>query len=363
MKAAVLKSFGSSLVVEDVPNPVAGAGEVVVDMVAVGVLSYTHAVYSGELQYLLETPVIPGSSGIGRVRAFGRDATRLSAGDWVFCDPTLRSFDDSVAPNIALQGLAAGDAEGGMQLQRAYRNGSYAEQMLTRMENIVRLDSLGGNDPGDWCRLSALLVPYGGLLSIDLRAGETIVINGATGWFGSAAVEVALAMGAAFVVATGRNEAVLEELGRRFGPRVRPVAVTGSEEEADRTRILKAAPRPIDCVFDILPPQASPAQTRSAVLAVRPNGRVSLMGGVGLVDGAELPLPYRWIMRNNITIQGQWMYPRQAVPQMIDLVRGGLIELGNRETTVFALTDINAAIDHAAAHAGPFSTTLIAPQT
>ena len=361
MKAAVLKAFGSPLVVEDAPNPILGTGEVIVDMVAVVVLNYSRAVYSGELQYLLEPPVIPGSGGVGRVRAIGPDATRLTRGDWVFCDPTVRSRDDALAPDIALQGLSAGNAEGGLLLQRNYHNGSYAEQLLTPTENVVRLQDLGGHEAADWCRLGALLVPYGGLLSIDLKPGETALINGATGWFGSAAVEVALAMGAAWVIATGRNEAVLEEVGRRFGPRVRPVAVTGSDEEADRVRILRAAPGPIDCVLDILPPQASPAQTRAAVLAVRPNGRVSLMGGVGLVDGAELSLPYTWIMRNNITLRGQWMYPREAVTRMIGLVRGGLIDLSNRVTTSFALEEINAAIDHAAVNAGPFSTTLITP--
>ena len=358
MKAAILKAFGTPLVVEDVPAPTLGTGEVIVDMVAAGVLSYSREVYSGERQYLLETPVVPGSSGIGRVRAFGPDATRLAVGDWVFCDSTVRSRDDAIAPDITLQGLSAGNADGGLRLQRYYHDGSYAQQMLTPTENVVRLHDFEPAKAAAWCGMGSLLVAYGGLLSIDLKAGETLVVNGATGKFGSAAVEVALAMGAAWVIATGRNRVVLEEVARRFGPRVRPVAMTGAEE-ANRASILKAASGPIDCVFDILPPQASPAQVRTALLAVRPNGRVSLMGGVGMVSGAELPLPYRWIMRNNITIRGQWMYPREAVTRMIGLIEAGLIDLGHREVTTFPLADINAAIDHAAAHAGPFSMTVI----
>ena len=59
MKAAVLKSFGSPLAIETVPDPVPGTGEVVVDIVATGVLSYTNEVFSGERKYLLELPVIP----------------------------------------------------------------------------------------------------------------------------------------------------------------------------------------------------------------------------------------------------------------------------------------------------------------
>ena len=361
MKAAVLKAFGSPLVVEDVPEPVLGTGEVIVDMAAAGVLAYAREVYSGERRYLLETPVVPGAGGVGRVRAFGPDATRLAVGDWVFCDSTVRSRDDALTPDITLQGLSAGNADGGLRLQRYHHDGSYAERMRTPIENVVRLPSgFTAASAPRWCGLGTLLVPYGGLLSIGLRAGESLVVNGATGRFGSAAVEAALAMGAAWVVATGRNSAALEELGGRFGPRVRPVSMTG-HEEADRAAILKTAPGPIDCVFDILPPQASQSQVRAALLTVRPNGRVSFMGGVGMLGGEELRLPYGWIMRNNITLRGQWMYPRQAITGMLGLVEAGLIDLDRRDVTTFALADINAAIDHAADHAGPFSLTVVIP--
>ena len=46
----------------------------------------------------------------------------------------------------------------------------------------------------------------------ETEPGETVLVSGATGNFGSAAVAVALAMGAACVVAPGRNETVLQEL-------------------------------------------------------------------------------------------------------------------------------------------------------
>ena len=305
MKAAILKNFGSPLVIEDAPAPMLGTGEVIVDMVAAGVLAYAGEVYSGARQYLLETPVIPGSGGIGRVRAFGPDATRLAVGDWVYCDSTVRSRDDALAPDITLQGLSAG-GEGGLRLQRYYHDGSYAQQMLTPTENVVRLGDIDAAEAPSWCRMGALLVPYGGLLAIDLKAGETLVVNGATGRFGSGAVEVALALGAAWVIATGRNAPVLDELARRFGSRVRPVVMTG-DEDADRAAITAAASGPIDCVFDILPPAANQTQVRAAVLTVRPNGRIALMGGVGMQGGDDLALPYRWLMRNNITLRGQWM--------------------------------------------------------
>src|SRR4029078_5906786 len=106
-----------------------------------------------------------------------------------------------------------------------------------------------------------------------------------------------LGMGDECVVAPGRNEQALTELARRFGARVRTVPMRGHEAD-DRARILQAAPGAIDCVLDILPPAAHAVQVRGPILAVRPYGRVVLMGGVGMLGGAGLELPYPWMMRN-----------------------------------------------------------------
>jgi NADPH:quinone reductase-like Zn-dependent oxidoreductase len=257
MKAAVLKSFGSQLAIEDMPEPVLGTGEIIVDVVATRVLSYMNEVFSGERKYALDLPVIPGPGGIGRVRATGPDATKLAIGDWVFCDPTVRSRDDAVAPDITLQGLSARDA-GGMQLQKHFRHGSFAGQMRLPTENVKPLGAITAEEASHWCALGTLLVPYGGFLAAKLQPGETVLVSGATGNFGSAAVSVALAMGAACVVAPGRNEAVLSDLVRRFGDRVRPVRLTGNEND-DRETMKRAAGGPIDCVLDIMPPSVSTA--------------------------------------------------------------------------------------------------------
>lgn len=359
MKAALLKAFGSPLSVEALPEPVLGTGEVLVDVVAAPVLSYTNEVFSGERRYLLTLPVAPGCGAVGRVRAVGPDATRLVAGDWVFCDPTVRSRDDVVSPDITLQGWSA-RGEGGLRLQAYHHHGSFAERLRVPTENALRLGALDAADAARWCALVTLLVPYGGLLAADLKAGETLLVSGATGHFGSAAVAVALAMGAGCVVAPGRNERVLEELVRRFGSRVRTVRLTGHEDE-DREAMRRAAPGPIDCVLDLLPPSVSTVPVRAAVMAVRPYGRVVLMGGVGMLGGEGLSLPYPWIMRNCITIRGQWMAPPEAVVRMVGLIRSGLLRLEEFHVTTFGLEQANEAVAHAAAHGGPFKLTVLQP--
>ncbi|RFU44876.1 zinc-binding alcohol dehydrogenase family protein [Paraburkholderia sp. DHOC27] len=359
MKAAVLNAFGQPLEIVEKPDPQIGTGEVIVDVVAAPVLSYANEVFSGERRYLMELPMIPGCGAIGRVKLSGPDATHLQTGDWVFCDPTVRSRDDALTPDITLQGWSA-RGDGGLRLQRHFHDGPFAQQLRVPTENAIRIGAIEPHEAAHWCALNVALVPYGGLLAAALQAGETLLVSGATGNFGSACVAVALAMGARCVVAPGRNTKALADLERRFGERVRTVILSGNED-VDREQLRAAAPGPIDCVIDLLPPSADTKAVRAAVMAVRPYGRVILMGGVGMLGGDGLSLPYPWIMRNDITIRGKWMYPPEAVTRMTGLVRAGLFDLRQFEVTTFALDDANEAVAHAAHHGGPFRMTVIQP--
>jgi len=359
MKAAILKALGAPLAIETMPDPVRGTGEVVIDVAATRVLPYANEVLSGARNYLFELPMVPGPGGIGRVRSVGPDATQLQPGDWVAFDPTVRARDGGQTPDIILQGLTAADQRA-LKLQRHFRHGSWAEQVMVPTENAKPLGAIAPGEAAAWCSIGTLMVPYGGLLAAELRAGETLLVSGATGHFGSATVAVALALGAACVIAPGRNRAMLADLERRFGARVRTVPLSGDEAD-DRARMLQAAPGPIDVVFDILPPSAPPTAVRAAVLTARPNGRVVLMGGVGMQGGPGLELPYPWIMRNNITIRGAWMYPPDATGRMIALIRAGLVGLDQFAVTSFGLDQANEAVAFAAANGGPFRSTVICP--
>jgi alcohol dehydrogenase len=356
MKAAVLHAFGQSLALEDLADPEPRPGDAVVEVAAARVLSYMRDVLSGARAYAMELPAVPGAGAVGRIRALGPDATRLKVGDWVLCDPTLRSRDDPRTPDIALQGLVA-RGEGGAILQRRYRNGSYAELMLAPLESLHPLGDISPEDAPRWLGLGTMLVPYGGLEAVDFRPGETVVVSGATGNFGGAAVMLGLALGAAGVVALGRNADALAALERRYGPRVRAVTLTG-DAQADAARIRAAAPGPVDVALDILPPGAAASATRAAAFALREFGRLALMGG----QQEDLALPYGWLMRNSITIRGQWMYPRSANASLIALARSGQVDLSAFEIAEFPLARIEQALDHAAAHPGAFRTTALRPR-
>jgi alcohol dehydrogenase len=62
MRAAVLHAFGSPLAIETLPDPVLGTGEIIVDVAAAGVASYTEGVLSGARKYPLEVRVVSAAS-------------------------------------------------------------------------------------------------------------------------------------------------------------------------------------------------------------------------------------------------------------------------------------------------------------
>jgi alcohol dehydrogenase len=93
MKAALLERFKTPLRLVELPDPTPGPGEAVVRVLAIPVLLYLREVFEGTRNHPLLLPLVPGCGAIGSVESLGRDATKLSRGTLVFCDPTARARD------------------------------------------------------------------------------------------------------------------------------------------------------------------------------------------------------------------------------------------------------------------------------
>jgi alcohol dehydrogenase len=117
--------------------------------------------------------------------------------------------------------------EGAEDLQGDWIDGTFAEYVEWPACLVTPIDSLGAMPAVQALGLSKAVVPYGGLRRIGLRAGEAVAINGASGFYGSAGVLVALAMGASRVLAVGRDAKVLSEVAKAGGDRVIPIPLSG----------------------------------------------------------------------------------------------------------------------------------------
>jgi NADPH2:quinone reductase len=119
MRALVCKDYGSpdALVLEDVDDPVAGAGEIVVDIRAAGLNFPDVLVIGGQYQVKTPPPFIPGHEAAGVVTAVGDGAERFAVGDKVIVTPSSGAFAErcAVPENLAMpvpEGLDFGQAAG-----------------------------------------------------------------------------------------------------------------------------------------------------------------------------------------------------------------------------------------------------------
>ncbi|KAJ2955104.1 hypothetical protein NQZ79_g8839 [Umbelopsis isabellina] len=354
MKAAILTERTPELKLQDVPDPTLTPGSVIVRVLATRLVHYFKQVFSAQRPYPIQLPLIPGCGAIGIVEEVGGDGSALKIGDLVYCDCYVKARDDSFEPEEILSGLFCPEGS----LSSMYRHGSFAEKALYPLENVTAIPKAVGReeDAAKLTSLNLLLVAYGGLLSGSLKAGETVVILGGTGYFGCCGVVLALAMGARSVIVPTRSEDKVKLLQDRFDERVVPVIISGDEKE-DEQNITKAAQNNyIDLVLDLLDPQAPLAILRSALCALRTNGTMVLMAG----SAGNIELPYFPIMKRNITIKGCFMYPRTAIKTLFGMIEAGLIDLNLFTVTgQFSIDEINEALSFAETQSGAFKTTVV----
>ena len=346
MKALFLNEVGGPTQLrEDLPDPVLRPGGAIVRMLAVPVLSYTKQVHSGKLGYLLPTPFIPGNGGVGAIEQVADDVPHLKPGQHVAIDPrmvthTASGPDEADSVLIGLTALS----ESARTLQNVWKNGTFAEKALVPAESLTPVEGVSPQNLDARASLAHVAVPYGGLLRGQLEPGQSVIINGATGAFGARGVLVALAMGADRVIAVGRNAQALEPLTAIDPSRVSS-AVLDSKNVAESTaRILRAnGGQPAHLYYDMLGRADEPSSILACLSAVRYRGTAVWMGGASL----DVPLSYHELMRRELTLIGNFMFPRFAISRLAAMLRSGTLRLDRLKFQHFGLDRFSEAFDAA----------------
>ncbi|HEX9078359.1 MAG TPA: NADPH:quinone reductase [Desulfuromonadaceae bacterium] len=176
MKAIRVNEFGPPEVMrlEEVPDPSPGAGQVVVKVAAAGVNPVDTYIRSGVYRPDLKLPYTPGQDGAGVIAAVGPDVSHRKVGERVY-----------VARSIS---------------------GTYAEQVVCKEFQTYPLPEGISFDQG-----AAIGVPYGAAFrALFQRAhalpGETVLVHGASGGVGIAAVQLARAAGLTVIGTAGYKE-------------------------------------------------------------------------------------------------------------------------------------------------------------
>ena len=184
MKAVVCKAWGppESLVIEDRPALVAAPGTVVMSVKAANVKFSDTLIIQNKYQTKPKLPFIPGSEVAGVLKAIGAGVEGWKVGD-----------------RVAAQ---AGD-------------GGYAEEVMVEIDRLLAIP-----DTIDFASAAGLASTYGTSYYAltdrgQLRAGETLLVLGASGGVGLAAVEIGKALGARVIACASSEEklAVCREHG------------------------------------------------------------------------------------------------------------------------------------------------------
>ena len=355
MKAWRLMRPGGDLALLEVPVPEPRPGSVLVRVEASSLLSYLKAYVAGKLPSYNppRAAFTIGTNGVGVVEAVGRDVWHLKPGQRVMLSSHFVARDNVEDPGQILIGLTA--SAGADAVLTDWPDGTLAEFALAPVEAVTPADGLDHIDAAQLAAVSRFMVPFGGLLRGRLAVGETLMVTGATGRFGTAAVLLGVAMGAAHVIAAGRDHSKLEAIARVAGSRVKTVVLT-ADVSADARALREASGGGAQMAFDMVGQAKDPNATLAALHGLRRGGRLVLMGSMS----ADLPIPYTALMFNNWELIGQFMYPANAYLRLLELVRCGLLDITKIRPHTYPMAALPAAMD-AAATAGNFDTIVVQP--
>lgn len=184
MQAVLCKAFGpaETLVVEEISSPDIKKNEVLLDVHAAGINFPDTLIIQGKYQFKPPFPFSPGGEAAGVVSAVGEKVSHLKVGDRV----------------MALTGW-----------------GSCAEQVAVPAYNILPMP-----EAMDFSTAAAFSMTYGTAMHAlkqrgSLQAGETLLVLGASGGVGLAAIEIGKAMGARVIAAASSAEKL--EVARQAG--------------------------------------------------------------------------------------------------------------------------------------------------
>jgi len=225
MKAVVCKAWGppESLIVDEVASPVPGVGQVLIEVHAAGVNFPDTLIIQRKYQVQPELPFSPGGEVAGRVKAVGPGVGGWRVGDRVVGSATF---------------------------------GGYAQEAVIAAERVVPMP-----DGMDYPEAAAFVLAYGTSLHAlkdrgRLTAGETLLVLGAGGGVGIAAVEIGKAMGARVIAAA--SDAGKLALCSAHGAD----ATINCTTEDLRERLKALAPDGVDVIFDPVGGERSEAAFR-----------------------------------------------------------------------------------------------------
>jgi NADPH:quinone reductase-like Zn-dependent oxidoreductase len=311
MKAILLHSHGGPEVLEycDFPEPLPGAGQVLVQLEAAALNRLDLWVRAGWPGIKLEYPHIPGADGAGRVAALGAGVTQWQPGDRVVINsnlgcgvcPACLAGKDNLCRDWHLLGETI--------------RGTYAEYVAVPAGNLYPL-------PADFdahTAAAAALVYHTAWHSLitrgGLRPGESVLVVGASGGVNTASIQIARLAGAEVYVVGSSPEklALAEAMGAQH------LIDRSKEENWPKALYTLTGKRGVDVVVDNVG-TTFPLSFRAAAKG----GRILTVGNSG---GPKFEIDNRFIFGKHLSLIGSTMGTKADFAAVMDLVLAGKLRV------------------------------------
>jgi NADPH:quinone reductase-like Zn-dependent oxidoreductase len=286
------------LVLENVPEPVPGPGEVRVAVEAVALNHLDLWVRRG-LPLRIEMPHVGGADFAGVVDALGPGASGFARGDRVVGWPALGAGEDGALPR------------GRFAILGEERNGACQEKLVLPARNLVPIPA--GVASEDAAALPVVFTTAWTMLAVRARLapGETLLVQGASSGVGTAAIQLGKLLGARVIAATR---------GRERGERARALGadeVIDAAAERIHLRVHKLTARAgADVVFEHVGPATWDESLRSAAY----DGRIVTCGGT---TGPLAPTNLPFLFGKRLAIHGVTLGSKGALAELLALVAAG----------------------------------------
>jgi L-iditol 2-dehydrogenase len=319
--------------IRDVPKPIPGPGEVLVEMKAVGICGSDMTIfrYGGIGSNVARNPLVMGHEGAGMIAALGPGVTGWNVGDAVVLEPGIpcrrcefcKEGNYHLCLSVIFRGVPPSD---GIMAQYVTTPADFAFQMPSN------LDFVHGT------LIEPLAVGLMAAQVADVQVGHSVAIFGC-GPIGLTNLLAARSRGATRVFVVDVVPSRLE------------VAVKLGAEEVIDARSTDPVARIMELtngrgVDRTLETAGSPATTNMAINAVKRGGTVGL---VGIVHQPEVPVDIVRIVRSGLRVHGVFRYAN-IYPSAVALAQAGTVDLSHFVTHTFPLSDLQRAMEFVETH-------------
>jgi threonine dehydrogenase-like Zn-dependent dehydrogenase len=363
MMAARLHEIGTAFSLDSLEVPTPRATDVLVKVRACGVIPNMKNVIAHYAEWfpflpLPPLPAIYGLDAAGEVAEVGSHVHGIKPGDRVYVNPgtscgschACRRGEPINCPAYTFLGYF-GFGEESRQIFTDYPYAGFAEYMTAPATSLVKLPAAMSYEEG--ARLGYLGTAYSALRKAGARAGQSVLVSGATGTLGLGTVLLALGMGATKIFGVARNRELLERL-RAIAP--------------SRIHVLSAGDRPLgdwvrehtdglgaDVFIDAVGPGAPHAMSLAGIDALRRGGRMVNIGGMS----EPLPLEMFRLMCFQISVIGSLWFDVAEDQDMAEMAAAGTLDLSMLEHQRFPLAQIEQALEAVDRRNGGFTNVVI----